>query len=94
MCFSIVWGLFQLLLNTRTVPNLRKVSTAAPIPKKLGVKQLTDFRPIVLTSILGKCTEKEIMRHLINTVSNDLDPLRCAYKKSKGADDGVLTISC
>lgn len=84
--------LFQLLLNTRIVPNLWKVSTVVPVPKITGAKGLNDFRPISLTSVLGKCMERVIMRHLMYFVSDVLDPLQFAYKKARGTDDAVLTL--
>ncbi|XDV34345.1 hypothetical protein PO909_004512 [Leuciscus waleckii] len=84
--------LFQLLLSTRIVPNLWKVSTVVPVPKITGAKGLNDFRPISLTSVLGKCMERVIMRHLMYFVSDVLDPLQFAYKKARGTDDAVLTL--
>lgn len=32
------------------------------------------------------------MRHLMNSVSDVLDPLQFAYRKARGIDDAVLTL--
>lgn len=45
-----------------------------------------------LTSILGKCMERVIMKHLTNSVEDVLDLLQFAYKKARGTDDAVLTL--
>ena len=50
--------LFQLFLDSISVPRAWKSSVIIPIPKKPNVKQMNDFRPVALTSILEKCMER------------------------------------
>lgn len=89
---GIVLELFQYLLNSLTMPKLWKMSYIVPIPKKPGATELEDFRPIALTSILGKCFERVISKHITASVSNSLDYLQFAYKIMRGTDDATVSM--
>ena len=43
--------LFQLFLDSMSVPRAWKSSIIIPVPKKPNVKQMNDLRPVALTSI-------------------------------------------
>ena len=47
--------LFQLFQDSMSVPRAWKSSIIVPLPKKPNVKQMKNFRPVALTSILVKC---------------------------------------
>ncbi len=78
---GVLTKLFQLLLDSCTVPKIWKTSNIVPIPKKPGASELKDFRPISLTSILGKCMERVLSSHMTASISNGLDHLQFAYKQ-------------
>jgi len=59
---------FQLLLNTHSVPRTWKQSTIMPIAKTPGARELNDFRPGALTSIIDKCMERPVCNQLIKFV--------------------------
>ena len=63
-----------------------------PLPKKPGATELKDFRPIALTSILGKCFERVINRQITASVCNSLDHLQFAYKCQRGTDDATVSM--
>ena len=63
-----------------------------PLPKKPGATELKDFRPIALTSILGKCFERVISKQITMSVSNSLDHLQFAYKSQRGTDDATVSL--
>ena len=46
--------MFQLFLNVHFIPHSWKMSTVMPVPKRPGAKQMNNFRPVALTSIV-KC---------------------------------------
>ena len=50
--------LFQTSIDTCTIPDIWKLSTVIPIPKKDNPKLPNDFRPIALTSLVMKTLEK------------------------------------
>ncbi len=52
--------LFQTSIDTCTIPDIWKLSTVIPIPKKDNPKLPNDFRPIALTSLVMKTLEKII----------------------------------
>ena len=53
------------LIDSMYAPRTWKSSTVIPVPKKLNVKQMNDFRPAALTSILAKCMERIVCNQLV-----------------------------
>lgn len=51
-------------LNNSFFPNKWKTAIIIPIPKKGGIIENKDFRPISLTANLGKLLENAIIRRL------------------------------
>ena len=89
---NVMTRLFQLLMDTNSVPIIWKTSTIIPIPKKTGAKELQDFRPVALTPILSKCLEKVICSHLKVALCEQLDPLQFAYRAKRGVEEASLTL--
>jgi len=89
---GVLTKLFQLLLNEKVVPSSWKLSNIIPVPKISNANQSKDFRPIALTSILGKCMERVLSTYIKNDVNKYLDPLQFAYKTARGTDDATLTL--
>lgn len=83
---------FQQLLDSGCVPHHWKESTIIPIPKKSYAKDLNDFRPVALTSVLCKCMGRVVCAHLSNMVAERVDPLQFAYKAKCGVEDACLTL--
>ena len=76
--------LFQLFLDNMSVPRAWKSSIIIPVPKKPNVKQINDFRPVALTSVLAKCMERIACNPLVSSVADRMDPLQFAYKARRG----------
>lgn len=58
----------------------------------MRAKDLEDFRPVALTSILAKCMERVVSYHLKPYISEQLDVLQFAYKSQRGTEDATLTL--
>ena len=84
--------LFQLFLDSMSVPCAWKSSIIIPVPKKPNVKQMNDFRPVALTSILAKCMERIVCNQLVASVADRMDPLQFAYKARSGVEDACLIL--
>ena len=52
--------LFQTSIDTCTIPDIWKLSTVIPIPKKNNPKLPNDFRPIALTSLMKTLEKKSL----------------------------------
>lgn len=89
---SVLTRLFQFLLVNCTMPTTWKVSTIRPVPKTTGSKELNNFRPIALTSVLAKCMERVVCHHLSSSIGQQLDPLQFAYKAHRGTEDATLSM--
>ena len=84
--------LFQLFLDSMSVSRAWKSSIIIPVPKKPSVKQMNDFRPVALTSILAKCMERIVCNQLVASVADRRDPLQFAYKTRRGVQDACLIL--
>ena len=89
---GVVTRLFQCLLDSGNVPNNWKESTIIPIPKKTPAKELKDYRPVALTSVLCKCMERVLCDLLAKMLSHKMDPLQFAYRAKRGVEDASLTL--
>ena len=74
------------------MPRAWKTSTIILVLKKATPLQLNDYRPVALTSIIAKCFEKVVSKHLKFDVVDQLDPFQFAYKDSRGVEDASLTL--
>ena len=79
--------LFQLFLDSMSVPRAWESSIIIPAPKKPNAKQMNDFRPVALTSILAKCMERIVCNQLVASVADRMDPLQFAYKARRCMPD-------
>jgi hypothetical protein len=63
--YKPVTKLFNLSLDTSTVPHKWKQAYIRPIPKVTAPKQLADFRPISITSVLTRIMERTIVTRFL-----------------------------
>lgn len=84
--------LFQMCVNHCQLPLIWKSSTIIPIPKTKNPEQLTEFRPVALTSLIMKNFEKILKDEIVSLVYDKLDPLQFAYQPGKGVEDAKLLI--
>ena len=84
--------LFSWSLRDCVVPSLWKSSIISPVPKSRAPKELNDFRPVALTSIVMKCFERLVLRTIQTQTKHALDPLQFAYKANRSTDDATLTL--
>ena len=57
--------IFRIIYNTRIVPSEWKLSNVVPIYKKVDKKDIKNYRPISLTSIIAKVMERIIHEELL-----------------------------
>lgn len=84
--------LFQMCLDSCQLPMIWKSSTIIPIPKVKNPRELNQFRPVALTSLVVKNLEKILKEEVLSLVEGKLDPLQFAYQTSKGVEDAKLFI--
>ena len=70
--------LFTWSLKDGIVPVVWKTSTICPIPKNNSPSDLSDNRPIAITSVVMKCFEKIVLRHLLDHTRGMQDPFQFA----------------
>ena len=82
--------LFQTSIDTCTIPDIWKLSTVIPIPKKDNPKLPNDFRPIALTSLVMKTLEKIIKFFILAVTEYNLD----LFNLLTGLGGAWMTPSC
>ncbi|KAK1801497.1 hypothetical protein P4O66_004522 [Electrophorus voltai] len=88
---AVLTDIFNISLSCAVVPTCFKTTTIIPVPKKPTVSCLNDYRPIALTSIIMKCFERLVMRHIKTQLPPSLDPLQFAYRCNCSTDDAIST---
>ena len=53
---------------------------------------LSDYRPIAITSVVMKCFEKIVLHHLLDLTKGMQDPFQFAYKPNRSIEDAILTL--
>lgn len=76
---TVFTSLFQRSLDQCIVPTIWKTSIIIPFPKINKPSELSDFRPIALTSLAFKSFERLVKRHVVSKTQHILDPLQFAY---------------
>jgi hypothetical protein len=69
--------LINLSFNTSTVPTQWKLARICPVPKKTSPTQASDFRPISVTAVLSRITEKIIVRDFLYPALDCPPPALC-----------------
>ena len=86
------FNIFQTSLDTAIIPTVWKTSSVIPIPKPNHPKQLNDYRPVALTSLVMKTLEKLVKSLILPITESQLDPLQFAYRAGSGVEDAKLFI--
>ena len=90
---EVFQNLYQLSLDSHTIPTLWKTSNIIPIPKKPNPVALNDYRPVALTSIAMKSYERLIKGFFLSETEHLLDANQFAYKPQKGVEDATMTVT-
>ncbi|KAK1785724.1 hypothetical protein P4O66_019073, partial [Electrophorus voltai] len=88
---DVLTDIFNISLSCAMVPTFFKITTIVPVPKKPTVSCLNDYCPITLTSIIMKCFERFVLRHIKTQLPPSLDPLQFAYRSNRSTDDAIST---
>ncbi|KAK1802807.1 hypothetical protein P4O66_021353, partial [Electrophorus voltai] len=87
---EVLTDIFNISRSCAVVPTCFKTTTIVPVPKKPTVSCLI-YRPIALTSIMKKCFERLVMRHIKTQLPPSLDRLQFAYHPNCSTDDAIST---
>ena len=90
---GVLQWIFNMSVRSGKIPDLWKTARIVPAPKKPSCKELHDYRPIALTSVVIKCLERFILRRLLWQTQDHLDPLQFAYKYNKGTNEATVLIA-
>ncbi|KAI5617232.1 gastrula zinc finger protein XlCGF28.1-like [Silurus asotus] len=88
---DVFTDIFNISLNSATVPSCLKTTTIIPVLKKSSVSCLNDYRPVALTPIVMKCFERLVMRHIKTQLPPALDPMQFAFHPNRSMDDAIST---
>ena len=86
----ITTQLFNSSISQMEMPNLWKTAEIRPLPKCSQPQQMKDYRPIALTSCLGKTLERLIHKYV--SANTELDPMQFAYRAHRSTQDAVLEL--
>ena len=81
--------IFNTSLQLSKVPHCFKTSVIIPVPKKLKVTSMNDYRLVALTFEVTEVFECLVLKHLKSVTSHRLDPLQFTYRENHSVDDAV-----
>ena len=84
---GVLTRIFNVSLQTASVPPCLKAATIILIPKKMTINGLNDYRPITLTSVVMKCFEKLVLQHL----RSNFNQHQFAYRGNRSIGDAIAT---
>ncbi|KAK1783985.1 hypothetical protein P4O66_022177, partial [Electrophorus voltai] len=88
---DVLTDIFNISLSCTIVPTCFKITTIIPVPKKPTVSCLSDYHPITLASIIMKCFERLVMRHIKTQLPASLELLQFSYRSNQSTDDAIST---
>ena len=90
---SPVWHrLYQLSVDTHSVPELWRKSVIIPVPKTPCPQLNNDYWPVALTSNVMKCLERLLLNLLQTEVEPSLIIFQFAYTKKRSTSDAISTL--
>ena len=88
--------LFNNVWKTSQVPQMWRTADIRPIPKKgKELRDVGSFRPISLTSVVGKLMERMVctrLRHFLES-NNLLNPNQAGFRSKRSTEDQLLCLS-
>ena len=86
-----LFDLFQLSLQSGTLPEEWKCANVTPVFKKGNTQFPSNYRPISLTSLVVKCLERIVHQHMIDFLDNHLDSRQHGFRKTFSCQTQLLT---
>ena len=81
--------IFKWSLGMNKVPKCFKKSVIVPVPKKPNAKELKEFRPVALTSVVMKIFERLVLKQMNELFPADFDQYQFAYRNNRSTDDAI-----
>ncbi len=85
----ILTQIFNRSMELCKVPSCFKCSTIIPVLKKPKITGLNDYRPVALTSVVMKSSERLVLAYLKDSTGPLMDPLQFAYRANRSVVDVV-----
>ena len=82
--------LFNTCLEECTIPEVWKEANITPIHKKGSVNEAGNYRPISLTSVMGKLFEKVLRDRILNEVGNKICHSQHGFMSKKSCLSNLL----
>ena len=84
--------LFTWSMKDSIVPGVWKTSMICAIPQNNSSSDLSDYRPIAITSAVMKCFEKIALCHLLDLAKGMLGHFQFSCKPNRSIEDAILTL--
>ena len=89
---KLLHSICQRIWKTQQWPQDRKRSVVIPIPKKVSVKECSNYRTIALISHASKVTRKILQARFHQCVNRELPDVQAGFRKGRRTRDQVANI--
>lgn len=84
--------IFNQFLKMQHVSWVWEDAVVIPFPTIISPKTYNDFRRLTLTWIVMKTFEKLVNSEILKNTEHDLDPIKLAYRRTRGVEDITATL--
>ena len=74
-------------------PQCFKLGKVIPVPKKGSRKKIKNYRPITMTSVVGKIIESAANAQLTHATDKHLPSTLFGFRKNKGTEDALVKLT-
>lgn len=89
---QVLTTIFNLSLAQSVVPTCFKRFIVVPAPKITSSACLNDYRPVALTSVARKCSERLVKNDICSSLPSTLDSLKFAYCSNRTMNDVISQV--
>ena len=83
--------LFNLSLQSATLPSQWRIQMVSPVPKTSKPRQLKDYRPIAVSSSLGKSLEKFVTNSLLTFLGPNFDRTQFGFRRNSSCTVALIS---
>jgi hypothetical protein len=77
-------------LQEGTVPRAWKTANVIPVPKVVGGINPCDYRPISITSVVAKVTERFVLEQLQPSIDERLPSFQYGFRAGRSTTDALV----
>lgn len=95
LVIDILMKIFNNIVQQKKYPDVLKIHKVIPIPKKPNSRNVSEFRPVAVLSVIDKVVEKLLFEQLSNYLheKNILYEYQFGFRKGSGTEEALVHVT-